>query len=258
MFGKNPIAKPRHDDFLVKNIWYTIQGEGPFAGLPATFVRFTGCNLRCFFCDTDFQGGTPYKMMELAKLLIERVIFNKCPLIVLTGGEPMLQDVFLLSYALNFLWLRTRQTPGSGVSTATHNDLMIQIETAGTVWPSWGILHDDLIDAILDHNVLIVCSPKTPKVHPRIEETTQHWKYIIRAGECDEEDGLPVMSTQAPDLPARIFRPEQIDAENIWVQACDEGDDVAASERNLKRAASLTMRFGYRLSVQLHKLVGVE
>ncbi|HEY6020017.1 MAG TPA: 7-carboxy-7-deazaguanine synthase QueE, partial [Candidatus Paceibacterota bacterium] len=59
MFGQNPVSPIRHDkeSFLVKDIFYTIQGEGPYAGRPAVFVRLGGCNLRCAFCDTDFSNG---------------------------------------------------------------------------------------------------------------------------------------------------------------------------------------------------------
>ena len=49
MFGKNEIAKARsvEDGYLVHSMFHTLQGEGPFAGHPALFVRFAGCNLRC-------------------------------------------------------------------------------------------------------------------------------------------------------------------------------------------------------------------
>jgi len=59
MFGTNPLSKPIESDGLyleVQDIFSTIQGEGPFAGKPAVFLRLAGCNLRCFFCDTDFES----------------------------------------------------------------------------------------------------------------------------------------------------------------------------------------------------------
>lgn len=58
MFGNNKISNivPKGGDFLeVVKIFHTLQGEGPFAGTPAIFVRLGGCNLQCKFCDTEFD-----------------------------------------------------------------------------------------------------------------------------------------------------------------------------------------------------------
>lgn len=71
----------------IKEIFYSLQGEGAFTGRPAIFVRFTGCNLACPFCDTDFKGGDDYTEDEL----IEAVGKFPCKFIVFTGGEPTIQ-----------------------------------------------------------------------------------------------------------------------------------------------------------------------
>lgn len=105
MFGTNELtgkkffehARPGH--LLVTSIFYTIQGEGPFAGMPAIFLRLAKCQLACSFCDTYFDKGDwltpsdiynrimeclePYKMATEAHL--------GTMLCVVTGGEPMLQ-----------------------------------------------------------------------------------------------------------------------------------------------------------------------
>jgi 7-carboxy-7-deazaguanine synthase len=67
MFGKNPVAKQEIDgDGMALRVvdgapFYTIQGEGPFAGDAAVFLRLHGCPLRCFFCDTEFsRAEDPY------------------------------------------------------------------------------------------------------------------------------------------------------------------------------------------------------
>ena len=94
--------------YSVKEIYYTIQGEGYHTGRAAVFCRFSGCNLwsgreidrknaECKFCDTDFigingQSGSKYKTAnDLVKEVISYWPDNTRPFVVLTGGEPMLQ-----------------------------------------------------------------------------------------------------------------------------------------------------------------------
>lgn len=73
--------------YLINEIFYSLQGEGFHAGTPAVFVRFSGCNLRCVFCDTQHQQG---RVMSLQEIVAEVNKYPIAPLIVLTGGEPSL------------------------------------------------------------------------------------------------------------------------------------------------------------------------
>jgi 7-carboxy-7-deazaguanine synthase len=93
--------------YAVKEIFLTLQGEGMQAGRRAVFLRFAGCNLwsgreqdraeaQCTFCDTDFVGtdgerGGRYTAEQLAACVRETWIEGERPLVVVTGGEPMLQ-----------------------------------------------------------------------------------------------------------------------------------------------------------------------
>lgn len=79
----------KEDTLVIHEIYSSIQGESTFAGLPCTFVRTTGCNLRCSWCDTTqaFYGGT---RMQRSDVLAKALSFDT-PLIELTGGEPLLQ-----------------------------------------------------------------------------------------------------------------------------------------------------------------------
>ncbi len=73
----------------VTEIFFSIQGEGTRAGRACVFVRFTGCDLRCVYCDTAyaFHGGSDMTRAEI----LESVARHPCRFVLLTGGEPMLQ-----------------------------------------------------------------------------------------------------------------------------------------------------------------------
>jgi 7-carboxy-7-deazaguanine synthase len=79
----------KEDTLVVHEIYASIQGESTFAGLPCTFVRTTGCNLRCSWCDTPqaFFGGTRVSRPEV----LRRALATGTALVELTGGEPLLQ-----------------------------------------------------------------------------------------------------------------------------------------------------------------------
>ncbi|SEA80882.1 Organic radical activating enzyme [Prevotella sp. tc2-28] len=75
-------------EYMVNEIFYSLQGEGRWAGRAAIFIRFSGCNLKCPFCDTDFAS---YKKMKAKDILKELLEYSQCNFVVLTGGEPTLQ-----------------------------------------------------------------------------------------------------------------------------------------------------------------------
>ena len=70
-------------------IFYSIQGEGTWSGTPAVFVRLAGCNLACDFCDTDYS----LKFMASVDDVVTQVreLGGECPMVILTGGEPLAQ-----------------------------------------------------------------------------------------------------------------------------------------------------------------------
>lgn len=250
MFGKNqqlPMDPSDDRKLAVQEVFYTLQGEGPFAGRPAVFIRLAGCNLACTFCDTEFDSNISNRMVigdiiEWAQCCLQDMGQSlKGVLAVVTGGEPLRQEATtLLCQAL------------IGVGA------QVQIETAGTC------LHDSML-ALLDTHpsmLTLVCSPKTPNVHHGIEEHCTHWKYVIRAGETDDQ-GLPMRGTQ-PNQFGRVvplFRPPTARAawwkNHIWLSPCDDYDEDK-NQRNVKHATELALRHGYRLSLQMHKIVGLR
>src|SRR4051812_15122314 len=79
----------KEDTLVIHEIYASVQGESTWAGLPCDFVRTTGCNLRCSYCDTPqaFYGGTRMKRADV----LARALALDTPLVELTGGEPLLQ-----------------------------------------------------------------------------------------------------------------------------------------------------------------------
>ena len=240
MYGKNAVADVDQQDdgsLVVNSIFYTLQGEGPDAGCPAVFVRLAHCNLRCYFCDTEFEKGDRYPLSLVEDRITRLCIAQNCNLVVLTGGEPLLQNIVPLVRELNVHGLR------------------VSVETAGTV-------HVPGLETVFGTRQTeknkIVCSPKTPRLNDKTADLVSAFKYIVTAGQTDPEDGLPVMSTQLQGEGARIYRPTlmQWGTVPIYVQPCDTGDPIDNME-NLKAAVASCMNHGYRLSYQLHKLAGL-
>lgn len=227
MRGRNPVRKQELGDgqsLWIQEVFYTLQGEGPFTGHPSVFVRTAGCNLRCFWCDTDFESST--WRPSLAELLerIEALRPAHCDLVVLTGGEPLRQNVGPLVRALL----------GQG--------LRVQIETSGSLW----------VDLPDDARLTVVCSPKTPRLDARLAARADAFKYVITAGGVDPEDGLPNASTQVRGRAARLYRPPP--GRPVYVSPCDEPGQL---EANVRAATEIALKHGYRLSLQTHKLVGI-
>lgn len=231
MFGQN-ISEPKihdHDGSMldVIDIFSTFQGEGPYAGMPATFIRLAGCHLRCMFCDTDFITERHKVSLNVITDIVLLNHHNK--LVVITGGEPLRQNIVPLCEAFHVV------------------DYTVQIETAGHFW--W-----NYVSEVAE----IVVSPKTPIVHPKISAHARAWKYIITAdGDIDEEDGLPNSSTQPFTRPQRLARPPIHTApDTVYIQPCDHGDENR-NKYALEKSKQICLKHGYRLSLQLHKILGV-
>lgn len=74
---------------VVNEIFYSIQGESTYAGLPCVFVRLTGCNLRCSYCDTEYAYSEGRTLA--VEQILARVATYGCSLVEITGGEPLIQ-----------------------------------------------------------------------------------------------------------------------------------------------------------------------
>ena len=220
----------------VFKIFETIQGEGPLTGRTCIFIRTHGCNLQCPQCDTDYTSSMDtYTAQELFdKVHRLRPKNKKYSLIVFTGGEPLRQNLSLVSR----MFLRA--------------GYYIQFETNGMMWQL------DM-EAILTRNdVTVVCSPKTPKIHERMERCIDHFKYIGAAGQLSDDDGLPNMGLGYPLPPKRpsLFYSNH-KRHRIWLSAMDQLDAVK-NKNNMQACLASCLKYGYSFTHQLHKIVGVE
>jgi len=128
----------------INEIFHSIQGESTYAGAPCVFVRLTACDLRCTWCDT------PYAFTEGRKRTVEEVVDEVaafgCPLVELTGGEPLLQeDVYPLMTALLGRGLTVLLETGGHISVERVPDGVVKIvdvkcpgsgESARNYWPN--------------------------------------------------------------------------------------------------------------------------
>jgi len=220
MFGKNPIRAPVQDDgkvLQVQEIFHTIQGEGPFVGMPAIFVRLGGCNLACEFCDTEFESFQPLlldQIMQEIAILQEGVKTN---LIVLTGGEPMRQNIQPFCQLM------------------IERGFVVQIETNGTIFRN------------LPEEVSIVCSPKTSKfgyskIRPDLLEKLTAIKFVVSK--------TLLNYSQVADVGQSEFNIP------VYVQPMDECDEEK-NKQNTEYAIELVQKYGYRLSLQTHKFINI-
>ena len=103
----------------VTELFYSIQGEGKLLGVPSVFVRASGCNLRCVWCDTPYASWDPEGEDLSVEEIVRRVAAFESKHVVLTGGEPMIMPE--ITDLTRELKRRVR-------------DVHITIETAATVW----------------------------------------------------------------------------------------------------------------------------
>lgn len=225
MFGNNPkraATTGTGDSLEIKNIFKTIQGEGPFAGQPAIFIRLGGCNLACSFCDTDFED---FKTLELYEILnnVQELSINSrnlrsVNLAVITGGEPFRQPIEQLCTRLIDL------------------GYVVQIETNGTIYRD------------LPKEVHIVCSPKPgaggyKTIREDLLERISAMKFLV-AKNIRFYDSISEVGQTKYNIP-------------VYIQPIDLNDEELNQE-NIEFAIACSLETGSRLSIQIHKYLNIE
>ena len=214
----------------IAEVFASIQGEGRFAGIPSAFVRTSGCNLRCWFCDTPETSWRPRGDHRDWEAVVEEVSELECPHVVVTGGEPMLQ-------------------PGVVPMTRALQDrgFVVTIETAGTV------------DAAVSADLMSV-SPKlansTPIDDPvwsaRHEETRDSAEVIQRWIENFDYQLKFVVdqSHDVADVERYIERFPAVDPGRVWLMPQAVTSEQIAERAGWIREAAESR--GWRVSPRLH------
>jgi len=208
----------------IHSIFHTIQGEGPFTGRPAVFIRLAGCNLQCPACDTEYTQGRDVLPVHDVIETVRRMAHPSKAMVVITGGEPFRQNLSQL------------------VSRLHDSGYDIQIETNGTVAP------EDFPYEL----VSIVVSPKAGKVQPGLFPHILAYKYVI-SHEFLDTDGLPTRALGG----VRPARPHAEFTGEVYVNPQDDKDPLI-NTFNQNATVHVALRFGYTFGLQVHKLINME
>ena len=211
----------------IAEIFYSIQGEGMLAGVPSVFVRTSGCNLRCKWCDTPYTSWNPeWRDMQVEEVLAEVARYPGAN-VVLTGGEPMIApDIVELSRGCNEL------------------DRHITIETAGTV------------DAPVTCDLMSI-SPKLANSTPEGSFAAQHNRLryqpaILRKLMSGYEYQLKFVVAEPGDIEEIRAMLKELGAERGRVLLMPEGVDSATLRERAKWLVEVCKLEGIRYGPRLH------
>lgn len=208
-------------ELTVNEIFYSIQGEGKRAGFPSVFIRLTGCNLNCVYCDTQY-AKTDGNSMQIDSIIQKTIEYKSADHVTVTGGEPLIQEntITLLSRLIEL-------------------DLDVQIETNGSISLS-GI--PDKVRKIVD--------VKTPSSNESGSFNMDNLKLIK-----DSDEIKFVIS----DINDYRFSGEFIRNRLIKVNTVINFSPVY-NKMSYSELANLilTDRLPVRLNLQLHKIIGIK
>lgn len=220
---------------LISEIFYSVQGEGRLTGVPSVFIRTSGCNLRCRWCDTPYASWNPEGEKLTTAEILDRITQHPARHVVLTGGEPMI-------------------APGihelaSAIRTAGYH---ITIETAGTIPPA-GIACD-----------LASISPKLANSTPSPEEIDTVWIERHEQSRLRPDTLREWIATGDYQLKFVYARPRDLEEiqsllakigtptppANILLMP--EGTDVETLTTRQKELVGICLATGYRYCDRLH------
>ena len=225
----------------INELFYSLQGEGRLAGVPSVFVRTSGCNLRCWFCDSYHTSWEPEGATMTVSEVVAAVADHDADHVVLTGGEPMLHDPVETLLA---------RLDDRGYHTT--------VETNGTIYR----------DAPVD---LVSVSPKLASSTPTAERDPKgdgEWAERHEAARIDldatarllesYDSQLKFVVTEESDLSeveslvARLRDRASVPVPDSEVLLMPEGATRDRLEETRRRVAELAAEYGYRYTPRIH------
>jgi 7-carboxy-7-deazaguanine synthase len=215
----------------ISEIFYSLQGEGSLAGVPSVFVRTSGCNLRCVWCDTPYTSWNP----EGESLTIDQIVneVRKYPAqhVVITGGEPMIAE------GVGEL---TRRLASLG--------LHITIETAGTVNASVACDLMSISPKLANSVPLDRDGGKWAEQHDRLRYVPTVLRRLIQ----DHPYQLKYVVVSEDDLQEVLHINAEIHADPNHVILMPEGTDAECIHARAQWLADVCKNLGFRFSPRLH------
>ncbi len=219
--------------YPINEIFYTLQGEANFVGLPSVFIRLQGCQVGCAFCDTkhtwELDPKTQVTSIQIAQkltdqqswayfseeeILAEIAKYSACRHIVFTGGEPAMFDLTKL------------------ITKIESNGYTVQIETSGTE------------PLRITNSTWVTLSPKIDM--PGNKQILP--KNVTRANEIK----MPVGKKQDIDKLKELLQTNQVTTKLIWLQP------LSCKENPTKLCIEEALANNWRLSAQVHKYINIR
>jgi len=206
----------------------SLQGEGVLAGTPSFFVRTSGCNLRCAWCDTPYASWRPEGARVSVDELVGRAVAAHCRHVVVTGGEPLLQrEIGTLTRALaNGGHHITIETAGTLAPAFTCDLLSVSPKTANSdPVGAWATRHRARRTALAPLRLLLARHPE------------HQLKFVVR-GEDDMAEILALVASL------------QVERERVLLMP--EGRTAVEVAAHAPAVAALCLAHGFRFSPRLH------
>lgn len=216
----------------ISEIFYSIQGEGRLAGVPSAFIRTTGCNLRCAWCDTPYTSWNPQgKNLSLTTILRE-IEKYRTRYVVVTGGEPMLaQEIEELARELK--------------ARGAH----ITAETAATIYKPIVCDLMSLSPKLANSTPLKKAGGRFAKMHearrlnlPVIRRYVEEYDYQLKF--------VVEQRTDFEEIRALLDQLSHVDPARVLIMP--QGTQDAALRRKAKWIVELCKEHGYRFAPRLH------